>query len=58
LSTARATAVLRYLQDNAKVDPSRLVAAGYGEQRPVASNDTPESRALNRRIEIVLVARE
>jgi chemotaxis protein MotB len=58
LSTARATAVLRYLQDNAKVDPSHLVAAGYGEFRPVAPNDTPENRALNRRIEIVLVPRD
>jgi len=58
LSTARATAVLRYLQDIAKVDPKRLVAAGYGEFRPVAPNDAPEQRALNRRIEIVLVPRE
>jgi chemotaxis protein MotB len=58
LSTARATAVARYLQDKDKVDPSRLVAAGYGEFRPVASNDTVESRALNRRIEIVLVPRD
>ncbi len=58
LSTARATAVARYLQDKAKVDPTRLVAAGYGEFHPVASNDTPESRALNRRIEIVLVPKE
>ena len=48
-------AVARYLQDNAKVDPKRLVAVGYGEFRPIASNDTPESRAMNRRIEIVLV---
>ncbi|MBI4346205.1 MAG: OmpA family protein [Elusimicrobia bacterium] len=58
LSTARATAVARYLQDAAKVDPKRLVAAGFGEYRPVASNDRPETRALNRRIEIALVARE
>jgi chemotaxis protein MotB len=58
LSTARATAVLRYLQDVAKVDPSHLVAAGYGEFRPVSPNDTPENRALNRRIEIVLVPRD
>lgn len=58
LSTARATAVARYLEDQAKVDPKRLVAAGYGEYRPVAPNDTPESRALNRRIEIVLVPRD
>ena len=58
LSTARATAVLRYLQDVAKVDGKHLVAAGYGEFRPVAPNDTPEQRALNRRIEIVLVPRD
>jgi chemotaxis protein MotB len=58
LSTARATAVARYLQDRAKVDPARLTAAGFGEFHPVASNDTPESRALNRRIEIVLVPRD
>ena len=58
LSTARATAVARYLQDRDKVDPARLVAAGYGEFHPVASNDTAESRALNRRIEIVLVPRD
>lgn len=58
LSTARATAVARYLQDHAKVDPKRLIAAGLGEWRPVASNDTSEHRALNRRIEIILVARD
>ncbi len=58
LSTARATAVARYLQDHAKLDPRRLVATGLGEFRPVAPNDKAESRALNRRIEIVLVPRE
>lgn len=58
LSTARATAVARYLQDKAKVDPARLVATGYGEFHPIASNDTPETRALNRRIEIVLVPKD
>jgi chemotaxis protein MotB len=58
LSTARATAVARYLQDHAKVDPSRLVAAGFGEYHPIATNDTPEGRAQNRRIEIVLVPKD
>lgn len=56
LSTARATAVVRYLQDKASIPPERLIAAGYGEHRPVAQNTTPEGRAQNRRIEIVLVA--
>jgi len=58
LSVARATAVARYLQDNAKIDPKRMIVAGFGEYRPVSPNDTPEHRTLNRRIEIVLVAKE
>jgi len=58
LSTARATAVVRYLQDKAGISPDHLIAAGYGEFRPVASNTTPEGRAQNRRIEIVLVPLE
>lgn len=55
LSAARATNVVRYLQENSEVDPTLLTAAGYGEFRPVASNDTEEGRAKNRRIEIVLL---
>lgn len=58
LSTARATSVARYLIDKDGVDPKRLVASGYGEYRPVAPNDSPENRALNRRIEIVLVPKD
>ena len=58
LSVARATAVARYLQDNAKIDPKCLIVAGFGEYRPMSPNDTPEHRTLNRRIEIVLVAKE
>jgi chemotaxis protein MotB len=57
LSTARALAVLRFLQD-AGVDPTRLAAAGYGEFKPIFGNDTPEGRAQNRRIEIVLAPAE
>lgn len=58
LSTARATSVARYLQDHARVDPARLVAAGLGQWRPVAPNDKPENKALNRRIEIILAPRD
>lgn len=58
LSTARATSVARYLEDHAKVDPARLVAAGLGQWRPVADNAKPETRALNRRIEIILAPRD
>jgi chemotaxis protein MotB len=55
LSSARATAVLRLLTEELGVDPGRAFAAGYGEFRPVASNLTPEGRALNRRADIVLL---
>lgn len=54
LSTARAVEVLAVLEDNG-VDPKALAAAGYGEFDPVAPNDKPEQRALNRRIEIILM---
>ncbi len=55
LSSARATAVLRYLTEDLDVQPSRTFAAGFGEYRPIASNLTPEGRALNRRADIVLL---
>jgi len=58
LSTARATTVVRYLQDKAGIDPRRLIAAGYSEYHPAAPNDTEQGRAANRRIEIALVAPE
>lgn len=55
LSTARATNVVRYLQDKVGINPKMLSAAGLSEYKPVASNETPEGRAQNRRIEIVLL---
>jgi chemotaxis protein MotB len=54
LSVARATNVVRYLQD-VGVPPERMVASGRGEYDPVATNDTPEGRQKNRRIEIMLI---
>lgn len=54
LSTARAVSVVDYMIE-AGFDPKNLGAAGYGEFDPVAPNDTAENRALNRRIEIILV---
>lgn len=57
LSAARAINVTRYLQQQG-VDAALLAAVAYGEYKPVASNDTEEGRAANRRIEIVLVAKE
>jgi chemotaxis protein MotB len=56
LSTARATTVLHFLQDNAGISGERLSAIGYGEYQPISSNGTAEGRASNRRIQIVLTA--
>ncbi len=54
LSTARALSVLHYLSDKSVSEP-RLAAIGYGEYKPVASNDTKEGRQKNRRVEIVIL---
>jgi chemotaxis protein MotB len=54
LSAARATNVVRFLQDEAGVDPGVLSAAARSEYQPRASNDTEEGRRENRRIEILL----
>lgn len=57
LSAARAINVTRYLQQQG-IDPANLAAIAYGEYKPVAGNDTPEGKAKNRRIEIILVPKE
>jgi outer membrane protein OmpA-like peptidoglycan-associated protein len=53
LSEARADSVARYLESQ-KVLPARIVTKGMGMNQPIASNSTPEGRAQNRRVEIVL----
>jgi chemotaxis protein MotB len=53
LSTERANAVVRILADLYNINPIRLTSAGKGKFNPVASNDTPEGREKNRRIEII-----
>jgi chemotaxis protein MotB len=58
LSTARATTVVRYLIDQGGVDRQHLSAVGYADTHPLASNDTEQGRASNRRIEIVLYPRD
>jgi chemotaxis protein MotB len=55
LSAARAMAVVGFLQQTVKINPALLSAAGYGEYQTAQANDTPEGRAANRRIEIVLL---
>lgn len=54
LSTTRAHVVRRYVLDTYDVDPSRVGAVGYGEYRPVASNDTADGRAQNRRVVLTI----
>ncbi len=54
LSAARATGVVQYLQSQG-VNPNLMSAQGYGDTHPIASNDTPQGRAKNRRIELTLV---
>lgn len=52
LSSARALSVIKFLYRQGGINPSLLSAVGYGEFRPISSNDTPENRQKNRRIEI------
>ncbi|MCF8296254.1 MAG: OmpA family protein [Saprospiraceae bacterium] len=54
LSAKRATAIVRIIVENSKVDPGRLMAAGRSKYHPVDQADTPEARAKNRRTEIIL----
>ena len=57
LSTARATGIARILLGLNAMPPNRLSAAGYAEFHPVASNETPEGRAENRRVDLVVSPR-
>lgn len=57
LSAARALNVTRYLEKQG-IDPSLLAAVAFGEYQPIAENDTPEGRAKNRRIAIILLPKE
>jgi chemotaxis protein MotB len=55
LSVKRATSVIRILQNKYGLQPSHMAAAGRGEYLPVASNDTEEGRAVNRRTRIIIL---
>jgi chemotaxis protein MotB len=55
LSTARATTVVQLLIEAGGLDPARLAAAGYAEYRPRLPNDSPDHRARNRRVDIVVL---
>lgn len=55
LSVRRATAVVRMLQGEFKINPNRLIAAGRGEFNALVPNNTPENKAMNRRTRIILM---
>lgn len=57
LSQARALSVVRFMQDELGFPPDRMAATGFGEYRPVATGDTEDARAQNRRIELKLTER-
>lgn len=54
LSAKRATAIVNILRENEEINPENLIAAGRGEFAPIASNETTEGKAKNRRIEVIL----
>jgi len=56
LSASRAINVVKYFIDNHNIKPERISAIGYAENKPLASNDTPDGRAKNRRVDIVLLS--
>lgn len=58
LSAARALRVLWYLTENRGINPNRCSAAAYGEHSPIDSNDTPEGRAQNRRVNILILTED
>ena len=55
LSTARAVSVVRYFVEGQNIDPTRFAVKGYGEYNPIVDNSTPENRAINRRVDILIV---
>ena len=55
LSISRAVNIVRFLAEEVGVKPMKMSAMGYADTKPVVSNDTPENRSRNRRVEIILV---
>ncbi len=54
LSSNRATMITVYLQEKDIIDPARIISVGYGQWRPAASNETEDTRAQNRRVELII----
>ena len=57
LSEKRVQNIKTYLVQHFHLAPERILAVGYGSTRPIASNDTPEGRSQNRRVEVVNLGR-
>jgi chemotaxis protein MotB len=55
LAAARAVSVIKHLTGEGGIAAYRFAAVSYGSSRPLAPNDTPEGRAMNRRVDVVLV---
>lgn len=55
LSTGRSVAVLRYLSEIGNIPPGRLAATGFGEYRPIVPNTDEKNRAINRRVNILII---
>jgi chemotaxis protein MotB len=55
LSTARAVSVVSYFVEDKGINPTRISVKGYGEYKPLVDNTTPENRAINRRVDILII---
>ncbi|MCK4257446.1 MAG: OmpA family protein [Halanaerobiales bacterium] len=55
LSATRSLNVCNYLMENTKIDPQRLQVKAHGPYKPIMPNDSPENRAMNRRVDIVIL---
>lgn len=55
LSAIRATNVLRYLVNSQGIEGNRVSTSGYGDTRPLVQNDTPQNKAINRRVDIIIL---
>ena len=55
LSTERSLNILKYFTESHEYDPKMIGATGYGEHRPISTNDTPRGRKMNRRVDILIL---
>lgn len=58
LASMRSTVVVCFMQDHSSIHPARLVSEGWGQWHPISSNKTGETRAFNRRVEMIITGRD